>query len=94
MGGGRDGPASWPQAALQSLPMNPPARVAYTWDGAARRLERLAKANAQADEAWLAALSTEESIRIFEDLCQGIPEISPAPHRDPPPVVLFPIWRP
>jgi hypothetical protein len=74
--------------------MSTPARAAYTWDGAALRLERLAEANARADKAWLTGLSTEESIRVFEDLCQGIPEISPVPYRDPPPVVLFPIWRP
>jgi len=66
---------------------------AYTWDGAAERLERMAARIARADEEWLRSLTMEESIRIFEDLCQGIPEVEPRPDRDPPPVVLFRIWR-
>jgi hypothetical protein len=73
--------------------MTQSSRTAYTWEGAARRLERLAEANARAEAAWLAGLSIEESIRIFEDLCQGIPEVSPAAAPDPRPVVLGPIWR-
>jgi hypothetical protein len=67
--------------------------VRYTWKGAAERLRRLGEANARANEAWLRSLSVAESIQIFEDLCQGIPEISPSSERDPPPVVLARIWR-
>ncbi len=43
--------------------------------------------------AWLRSLTMEESIRIFEDLCSGIPEVIQRADRDPPPVVLFRIWR-
>jgi len=68
-------------------------RPSYTWEGAAAQLDRLAKANASADEAWLRSLSVEESIRVFEDLSPGIPELSVATDLDPPPVVLFRLWR-
>jgi hypothetical protein len=65
----------------------------YTWEGAAERLQRMAARVARSDEAWLRSLSVEESIRIFEDLCRGIPEIPLRAERAPPPVVLFRIWR-
>ena len=68
-------------------------KVRYTWDGAAERLARLAKANARADAVWLRSLSVAESVRIFEDLCRGIPEIEPRSDLDPPPVVLSRLWR-
>ena len=67
--------------------------IRYTWKGAAEQLDRLAKANAHADEAWLRSLSIEESARILEDLCRGIPELEVTPELDPPPVVLWRIWR-
>ncbi|MBI4606422.1 MAG: hypothetical protein HY721_31035 [Planctomycetes bacterium] len=69
------------------------ARVSYTWEGAAARLDRMAKANARADEAWLRSLSMEESARILEDLCRGIPELGVTSELDPPPVVLWRLWR-
>jgi hypothetical protein len=65
----------------------------FTWDGAAERLRRTAARIAGADDAWLRSLSLEESIRIFEDLCNGIPEVPVQAQRDPPPVVLFRMWR-
>ncbi|MBI4585527.1 MAG: hypothetical protein HY717_16050 [Planctomycetes bacterium] len=68
-------------------------RIDYTWHGAKNRLQRMAKANARADEEWLRSLSMEESIRIFEDLCLGIPELGVTSQRDSPPVVLWRIWR-
>ena len=68
-------------------------RVSYTWEGAGPLLERLAKANARADEAWLRSLSMDESARILEDLCRGIPELSVTSELDPPPVVLWRLWR-
>jgi hypothetical protein len=67
--------------------------ITYTWKGAAEHLDRLAAANARADETWLRGLSMDESARIFEDLSRGIPELSITPELDPPPVVLWPIWR-
>jgi len=70
-----------------------PSRVSYTWKGAAAHLDRLAKANARADEIWLRSLSSDESALILEDLCRGIPELSVASDLDPPPVVLWRLWR-
>jgi len=67
--------------------------ISFTWTGAAEHLDRLAKANARAEEAWLRSLSIEESVRILEDLCRGIPEISINADLDPPPVVLWRMWR-
>jgi hypothetical protein len=60
----------------------------HTWKDAAVRLDRLAKANAQADATWLRSLSVDESVLIFEDLCRGIPEVSRRLDLDPPPVVM------
>ena len=69
------------------------ARANYTWRGAAEALERLAEANARADAEWLRSLTIEESARIIEDLCRGIPELgTPPSETDPPPVVLFRMW--
>jgi hypothetical protein len=68
-------------------------RVRYTWEGAPALLERMAKTNARADATWLRSLSLEESVRIFEDLCNGIPEVSVQLELDPPPVVLSRLWR-
>jgi hypothetical protein len=65
---------------------------AFTWNGAAERLERLALANRRATIERLRSLSEEESIAIFEDLSEGIPEIENE-SKSPPPVVLFRIWR-
>ncbi len=67
--------------------------VSYTWTGASDHLDRLAQANARADEAWLRSLSMEESACILEDLCRGIPELKMTAELDPPPVVLWRIWR-
>ena len=69
------------------------ARVNYAWKDAATQLDRLAKANARADEAWLRSLSIDESAVILEDLCRGIPELGVTSEWDPPPVVLWPLWR-
>ena len=69
------------------------AEFAYTWNGAAERLKPMAKGIERADEEWLRSLTLEESIRILEDLCQGIPEVELRPDRDPPPVVRFRTWR-
>jgi len=68
-------------------------RNTYTWQGAAERLRRQADANARADAAWLRALTVEESIRIFEALCRGIPELEVVAREDPPPVVLSRLWK-
>ena len=68
--------------------------LTFTWEGAAERFRRLAQANLRATEEWLRQLSVEESIRIFEDLCQGAPERSPSPVPTAPPIALFRIWRP
>ena len=67
--------------------------VRYTWNGAAALLDRLGKANARADEAWLRSLSIEESALLLEDLCRGIPELDATSELDPPPVVLGREWR-
>jgi len=53
----------------------------------------MAKRIARGDKTWLRSLAEEEPARIFEDLCEGIPEIQLRPERDPPPVVLSRIWR-
>ena len=69
------------------------SRVHYTWKGAAEALERQAEANARADAAWLRSLTIEDSVRILEDLCRGIPEVgTPHSDTDPPPVILFRMW--
>lgn len=68
-------------------------RVSYEWKGAREMLDRLAKANARADETWLRSLSMEESALILEDLCRGIPELCVSSELDPPPVVLWRLWR-
>jgi len=68
-------------------------RANFTWEGSAARLDRMAKANARADAERLRSLSIEESIRLFEDLSRGIPELSERPELDPPPVVLFRLWK-
>jgi hypothetical protein len=65
----------------------------YTWEGAAAHLDRLAEANARADAEWLRSLTVEESARILEDLCRGIPELAVDATLDPPPVVLWRMWR-
>ena len=67
--------------------------VSYSWKGAAEHLDRLAKANARADAAWLRSLSLEESACILEDLCRGIPELGMTTELDPPPVVLWRVWK-
>jgi hypothetical protein len=69
------------------------SRLTYTWEGSAASLDRLAKANARADEAWLHSLSLEDSAQILEDLCRGIPELPVSSELDPPPVVLLRMWR-
>lgn len=69
------------------------SRISYEWKGAGARLDRLAKANERADETWLRSLSVEESALILEDLCRGIPELRVIPELDPPPVVLWRLWR-
>ena len=65
----------------------------YTWKGAREYLRRLGEANARATEAWLVSLTPEESIRIFEDLCRGIPELDVLTDTDGPPPVLCRAWR-
>ena len=69
------------------------AKGSFTWEGSANRLDRLARANAHADAAWLRSLSIEESILVFEDLSRGIPELGERVEPDPPPVVLSRLWR-
>jgi hypothetical protein len=75
------------------LDMGRSTRASFTWKGSAARLDRLAKANAQADGDWLRSLSIEDSVLLFEDLSRGIPELSEHPDLDPPPVVLWRLWR-
>lgn len=65
----------------------------YEWEGAARYWERLGAANHKANVEWLRSLDQRASIEIFEDLCSGIPGVDADPSLDPPPVVLFKIWR-
>ncbi len=69
------------------------SRVSFAWKGVPTMLDRLAKANARADEAWLRSLSMDESALILEDPCRGIPELSVTSELDPPPVVLWRVWR-
>jgi hypothetical protein len=69
------------------------SKVSYEWTGARAKLDRLAKANARADETWLRSLSVEESALILEDLCRGIPELDVTSELEPPPVVLWRLWR-
>ncbi len=69
------------------------AGVTYTWESAGARLDRLAEANARADETWLRSLSIDDSALILEDLCRGIPELGVTSDLDPPPVVLWRMWR-
>ena len=69
------------------------AKPTFTWKHAAERLDRLARANHRAEMRWLRSLSEEESIAIFEDLCQGIPGTERTDSSDPPPVVLGAIWN-
>jgi hypothetical protein len=73
--------------------MRDSAKPSYTWEGSSGFLDRLGKANARADEAWLRSLSAEESALILEDLCRGIPEVTVTSELDPPPVVLWRLWR-
>ena len=69
------------------------SKVRYEWKGARAKLDRLAKANARADEMWLRSLSVEDSALILEDLCRGISELGVTSELDPPPVVLWQLWR-
>ncbi|MBI3268842.1 MAG: hypothetical protein HYZ53_07455 [Planctomycetes bacterium] len=66
----------------------------FTWEGAAENLDRLAIANRRALLDWLDSLTTEESIRVFENLSGSLPEFHADRLPKPPPVVLFPVWRP
>jgi hypothetical protein len=69
-------------------------RIEFSWEGARESQDRLAAANERAWRAHLASLTTAESIRIFEELCEGIPELD---RERPPlghPVPLFRLWRP
>ncbi len=68
-------------------------RVTFTWEGSAARIDRMGEANRRAEEAWLRSLTIEESVRVFEDLSRGIPELVARSEPDPPPVVLFRLWR-
>lgn len=69
-------------------------RQDYSWEGAAEAWRRFAAANDRATAVWLSSLSEEESVRIFEELCEGIAD-APLPEAipDPAPVVLFRIWK-
>lgn len=65
----------------------------FTWEGAAGRMERMTAANRRATVRWLRSLTIEKSVRIFEDLCEGIPELDSQRLPDAPPVALFKLWR-
>ncbi|NUN48808.1 MAG: hypothetical protein HUU15_08285 [Candidatus Brocadiae bacterium] len=64
-----------------------------SWANASEDWARLDSANRRATKDWLRSLAREESIRLFEELSEGIPEAEWAGAPDEPPVVLFRIWK-
>ena len=74
--------------------MTDPAPPAPGWEGFEEHYRRIGEANRRATEEYLRSLTVEESIEIFEDLCEGFPELRDRPPlpRDPP-VPLFRIWK-
>jgi hypothetical protein len=72
--------------------MEPTERM--SWSRAAESWRRMGERADAAHGLWLESLSVEESIRILEDLTEGIPELDREDIPDDPPVVLFRIWVP
>ncbi|MBI5366665.1 MAG: hypothetical protein HZA54_06485 [Planctomycetes bacterium] len=50
-------------------------------------------ANDRAQGEYLRSLTQEESLAVFMELCEGIPELRSYRPPKPPPVVLFRLWR-
>ena len=71
-----------------------PFKNAGSWSHAVEHWSRLAEANRKATTKWLQALPLEESLRIFEDLAEGIPELDFERTSTDHPIPLFKIWRP
>ncbi|MBI4612224.1 MAG: hypothetical protein HY720_01305 [Planctomycetes bacterium] len=73
--------------------MSIPPRREFTWENAAERWRRFGEANERATADGLRSLTLEEGIAIFEELCEGFPELGEVDPPDDPPVVLFKLWR-
>ena len=70
-----------------------PEDQAETWRRWKEVLPRFAAANERAEEEFLASLSQEEGLRIFEDLCAEIQGPDDDRDDDSRPVPLVRLWR-